>query len=229
MCLQAWLSAPARPPNAYWQGVDSVCAPFVVLFFDCEELAWACLDRMVQRHLRDLFVADSNAHFSLSHRMRTLTQLLCFHDPVLASHLADIHFHPELYAVPWFLTLFAHILPLDQLYTLWDTLLLLPPPFVLCVALALLCDPRTRGQLLALDFNGCIMFFSNLLNISVNSQRDIQIERCVAHALSLYAQTPLSFYTPEDKATTEAIANTTLALNEAVSDAYAVCCMLSPH
>jgi TBC domain-containing protein kinase-like protein len=41
-------------------------------------------------------------------------QLLAYHDPPLASHLLAIGFAPDLYAIPWFLTLFTHILPLDK-------------------------------------------------------------------------------------------------------------------
>jgi hypothetical protein len=55
------------------------------------------------------------------------------------------------------------MLPLEQLYILWDVLLLRPPAFVLFVALAILCD--LRSDLLKQDFNGCIMYFSNINNI----------------------------------------------------------------
>jgi hypothetical protein len=34
-------------------------------------------------------------------------QLLSFHDAELAAHLDDVGFLPELYAIPWFLTLYT--------------------------------------------------------------------------------------------------------------------------
>jgi len=33
--------------------------------------------------------------------------LISFHDPELAAHLDDIGFMPDLYAIPWFLTLYT--------------------------------------------------------------------------------------------------------------------------
>lgn len=38
--------------------------------------------------------------------------------------------HSDMYALSWHLTLFSHVLPLQQLMLLWDTLLLQPPTFV---------------------------------------------------------------------------------------------------
>jgi len=42
------------------------------------------------------------------------------------THLHKIGFNPDLYAIPWFLTLFTHIFPLDKIYWILDTLLLGP-------------------------------------------------------------------------------------------------------
>ncbi len=39
--LRAWLVS--NPAHAYWQGLDSVCAPFLALYFDHEAMAFACL------------------------------------------------------------------------------------------------------------------------------------------------------------------------------------------
>ena len=52
-----------------------------------EDLVRACLERIA----------------SLEPQIQAWT----FHDPELAVHLAEIRFTPELYAVPWFLTLFS--------------------------------------------------------------------------------------------------------------------------
>jgi len=35
------------------------------------------------------------------------SQLTAFHEPLLARHLASISFIPELFAIPWFLTMFS--------------------------------------------------------------------------------------------------------------------------
>jgi len=35
------------------------------------------------------------------------SQIIAFHDPQLANHLKSINFVPELFAIPWFLTMFS--------------------------------------------------------------------------------------------------------------------------
>ncbi len=42
--------------NSYWQGLDSVCAPFVTLLSTQEALAFACFEQFVSAHLAHLMV-----------------------------------------------------------------------------------------------------------------------------------------------------------------------------
>lgn len=67
---------------------------------------------------------------------------------------------------------------------MWDTLLLHPPCFSVFVALSILITQRAK--LLQLDFNGCIMFFSNIVALD--------LESCLAVALLAFHSTPASFY-----------------------------------
>ena len=46
--------------------------------------------------------------------------LQAFHDPALFNHLDGIGFIPDLYAIPWVLTMFAHVFPLHNIFHLWD-------------------------------------------------------------------------------------------------------------
>ena len=48
-----------------------------------------------------------------------------FHDPLLFNHLDGIGFIPDLYAIPWVLTMFAHVFPLHSIFHLWDKVFLL--------------------------------------------------------------------------------------------------------
>ena len=66
------------------------------------------------------------------------SHLQAFHDPVLFNHLDGIGFIPDLYAIPWVLTMFAHVFPLHNIFHLWDKLLLGNSSFPLCVALSIL-------------------------------------------------------------------------------------------
>ena len=99
--------------------------------------------------------------------------LQAFHDPNLFNHLDGIGFIPDLYAIPWVLTMFAHVFPLHNIFHLWDKLLLGNSSFPLCVALAILYQLRDR--LLDAEFNDCILLFSDL--------PAIDIERCVKDSI----------------------------------------------
>ena len=82
----------------------------------------------------------------MQEHLAVFVQLVGFHDPELAAHLADMGFMPELFAIPWFLTLFAHVFPIASVCTLWDTLLLGPPSLPLFMAVALMYQVRGIGR-----------------------------------------------------------------------------------
>ena len=52
--LKTWVAA--NPHLCYWQGLDSLSAPHIVLHFGDEALAMACLQAMVAKYLRNFFV-----------------------------------------------------------------------------------------------------------------------------------------------------------------------------
>jgi TBC domain-containing protein kinase-like protein len=45
--LKAWVVA--NPQYVYWQGLDSLCAPFLYLNFNDEALAFACLSAFIPK------------------------------------------------------------------------------------------------------------------------------------------------------------------------------------
>ncbi len=59
-----------------------------------------------------------------------------------------------MYAIPWYLTLFAHTLTLEKVFVLWDTLLLGSPTLAHFITLAILKE--IRSTLLPLDQNACV-------------------------------------------------------------------------
>lgn len=105
----------------YWQGLDSLTAPFLYLNFNDEgeflsiflvgmkvsflAKAFACLYEFVPRYLHKFFLRDNSA--VIQEYLAKFSQLIAFHDPELANHLYDINFIPELFAIPWFLTMFS--------------------------------------------------------------------------------------------------------------------------
>lgn len=124
--LKAWVAS--NPELEYWQGLDSLSAPFVALNWQerdtslCEARAFAMLQRMVRRYLSGMFLQRNTNE--LQTQLIVFNQLLAYHDPQLFNHLRKQQFSPELFAIPWFLTLFTHILPLESTLRLWDFLFL---------------------------------------------------------------------------------------------------------
>lgn len=81
-------------------------------------------------------------------------------DPELGNHLNKLEFRAHLFAIPWFLTCFAHVLPLNKLFHLWDSLLLADSTFPLFIGVAILT--QLRPQLILAQFNDAILLFSDL-------------------------------------------------------------------
>ncbi|PNF39774.1 TBC domain-containing protein kinase-like protein, partial [Cryptotermes secundus] len=176
--LKAWVVS--HPQYVYWQGLDSLCAPFLYLNFNSEAQAFACLSAFIPKYLHNFFLKDNTA--VIQEYLAKFSHLIAFHDPALANHLAGISFIPELFAIPWFLTMFSHVFPLHKILHLWDKLLLGDASFPLYVGLAVL--QQLRDTLLASGFNECILLFSDL--------PEIDMERCVTDSIELYCSTPRS-------------------------------------
>nr|XP_018914620.1 PREDICTED: TBC domain-containing protein kinase-like protein isoform X2 [Bemisia tabaci] len=176
--LKAWVIS--HPEYVYWQGLDSLAAPFVYLNFSNESVAHACLSAFILKYLYNLFLKDNSE--IIREYLAKFSHLISFQDPVLANHLDEIKFIPELFAIPWFLTMFSHVFPLHKILHLWDKLLLGDASFPLFIGLAIL--QQLRDTLLSSGFNECILLFSDL--------PEIDMERCVADSMEPYCTTPKS-------------------------------------
>ncbi|KAK7096693.1 TBC domain-containing protein kinase-like protein [Littorina saxatilis] len=176
--LKAWVVS--HPQYVYWQGLDSLCAPFLALNFNHEALAYACLSRFIPKYLNKFFLKDNSP--IIQEYLAVFAHLITFHEPELSNHLEGIGFIPDLYAIPWFLTMYAHVFPMHKILHLWDTLLLGNSSFPLCIGVAILYQLRDR--LLSFGFNECILLFSDL--------PEIDIERCVQDSIRIFCATPKS-------------------------------------
>ncbi|ORZ08841.1 rab-GTPase-TBC domain-domain-containing protein [Lobosporangium transversale] len=177
--LKCWVKA--NENQAYWQGLDSCCAPFLTLNFNDEALAFACIQLFLPKFLKDMFLHDNSQ--VIHEYLAVFKHLLSYHDPELSSHLDHIRFIPQLYAIPWFMTLFTHIFPLDKVYHLWDKILVGPSSLPLFVGIAIL--QQFRQQLLRSEFNEAISIFSE-------SFPGMDIEKCIETALAMCRVTPPS-------------------------------------
>ncbi|XP_025831896.1 TBC domain-containing protein kinase-like protein isoform X2 [Agrilus planipennis] len=176
--LKAWVSKNSQ--YVYWQGLDSLTAPFLYLNFNDEAKAFACLSSFIPLYLHNFFLKDNAA--VIQEYLAKFMQLISFHDPTLANHLHNINFIPELFAIPWFLTMFSHVFPLHKILHLWDKLILGDSSFPLHVGLSILT--QLRETLLNSGFNECILLFSDL--------PEVDIEQCVTSSLKSYNITPRS-------------------------------------
>ncbi|XP_065665878.1 TBC domain-containing protein kinase-like protein [Hydra vulgaris] len=176
--LKAWVVSQEK--LVYWQGLDSLCAPFLTLNFNNEALAYACLSAFISKYLYNFFLKDNSK--VIQEYLAIFSQFIAFHEPDLFNHLNEIGFVPELYAIPWFLTMFSHVFPLQKIYYLWDTLLLGNSMLPLCIGVSILI--QFKDQLLSYGFNECILLFSDMPSID--------IERCVKDSIKLFNCTPPS-------------------------------------
>lgn len=46
--------------------------------------------------------------------LAVFSRLVGYHDPTLFLHLQREEFIPDLYAIPWFLTMYTHVFPLHK-------------------------------------------------------------------------------------------------------------------
>ncbi len=183
--LKAWVQT--NPGLEYWQGLDSLSAPFVAVTWEHGEArAFALLQKMVRRFLSGMFLQKNTSQ--LQTQLIVFNQLLAYHDPRLFLHLQAQQFLPELYAIPWFLTLFTHILPIDATLRLWDFLFLHDASMIHFISLAMMRQLRKR--LLAIDFNEMVLFFSEL-----HSKQALDMGRVLQDAVKFSDVTPNSLAT----------------------------------
>jgi hypothetical protein len=151
--------------------------------------------RMVAKFAPRLYASEDEEFTSLQCSMRLLRLMLQYHDPDLCKYLDQYAVVPELYATPWFLTLFARSLPRPLLMALWDFLVACArapgPEIVHAIAVAFLMSHR--DAILAADTQGTVsaelpMVVSQLTFTSLDHVRSV-----CASALDILADTPLSF------------------------------------
>lgn len=162
--LKAWVTA--HPQYVYWQGLDSLTAAFLITNFNDEELAFLSLFHFIPKYLHNFFLKDNS--MVIKEYLTKFSQLVMFHEPALAKHLNAISFIPELFTIPWILTSFSHVFPLHKILHLWDKILVSrDTSYPLFVGIAILKQLKTT--LMESGFNECIMLFSDLPNIEIET------------------------------------------------------------
>lgn len=152
-----------HPKKVYWQGFDSVCAVFLSLNFNDLNLVFCLLESFVEKYLGD-FLFPQN-HKALKSAMDQFLFFLRFLDPELYLYLELKQVTPDLYCIPWILTLFAHVCALEQTLMIWDHLLLNKDSSLGLLICSILMNPVTRSQILKSEFDEVLHLVSDFSEI----------------------------------------------------------------
>ena len=184
----------------YKQGLNELLAPLFLLedrSGQCisDGTAYNLLCRVVRHFAPRFFASDDTDFISLQCSFRLFRLLTLYHDPTLAAVLDQYELPPELYATPWFITLFARNLnDMTIIFALWDFLFCCarsPGPAMLhFVSLAFLRSHRDVVMATARDNSEVAELPMKLSHITFESLDDVR--RVCASALDLFASTPRS-------------------------------------
>ena len=164
---------------------------------------------MIHTFLPDIFVMDN--HLALQERLLGLQHMLAYLDPVLSNHLVNIGVTPNLYAISWLLTMFAHVLRIDLVFQVWDALLSLSQKrketnsnisqgLPVLFAAVLLC--RLREFILGHDFAATTIFLTSLPCPMADIVRDVLHTMPLACKMipkSVLSLTPSTFHSSKQQ------------------------------
>ncbi|CCD66520.2 TBC domain-containing protein kinase-like protein [Caenorhabditis elegans] len=162
--LKGWQIVTESQHFVYWQGCDSLATPFLLANMSKPHVAFACFKEFTYRYCHKFYLKDNSE--VIKEYLGIFYHLVAYTDPVLYKHLKINGFDAELFAIPWFLTCFAHELPLSKLVLLWDETMMHGNAFPLMIALAML--NRLRDKLLAVNFNEMIIIIHDQPDLSID-------------------------------------------------------------
>ncbi|CUE61656.1 Hypothetical protein, putative [Bodo saltans] len=205
--VKAWLAT--APTMMYWQGVDSVVAVLLHATNGDEALSLLLLSLMLRRWIPHFFLKGNQG--AMEHRLMQLSLLLRYYDPELAHHVFDkLECKPELFAISWFLTIFAHVLPVRKCTVVWDFVFGSgSPEATVCLACAVMLELR-NSLMHASDF-------PTVVSLLAGSFAAMDVLHLLEEASLLLASTPPSVLEP--------------ALSDPVTASLvktSCCCLLSP-
>ncbi|KAF4321840.1 hypothetical protein G195_004941 [Phytophthora kernoviae 00238/432] len=179
----------------YKQGMNEVLAPFLLLTEQregskesvplAEGVVFQCFYALIDKFLPHVFVDREFRSLQCSFQLYRL--LMLYHDPELCHYLDQHDMTPELYVTPWFMTLFARLLPPEFVFYLWDFFLLEEDPYLLhFVAYSLVAANRKR------IFEADVAMLPQVLSSLTFASYD-ELEQVCTAALTLSDATPRSF------------------------------------
>jgi Rab-GTPase-TBC domain/Rhodanese-like domain len=172
---------------SYKQGLNEALAPFLVVFDESKHAPGSVCNAfyaLISKFLPSIF--NDHEFESLQCIMRVFNMLLKYHDPKLCTYLDSHDILPELYATPWFITLFARKMSLPVVCRLWDIYIIEDDPFLqYFVALTLLI--RNHNKIVSSDHHALPQILSSLVFASVDD-----VDQVVRLAKHFRSRTPVS-------------------------------------
>lgn len=196
-----------RRGEEYTQGLHELCAPFVWLYRsssedeeDDEATAFNVFYAFVTNFLPTMFSGEDFNLLNAS--LRFFELLLQYHDPRLSNLLQQYGLRSQLYATSWFVTLFAHTLPLTHIFDVWDMYIIEGSPFVHHFAsLALLQSTSHTLMAAEAETDGRVQISRDLLMEQLMINKDHfhsegfgNVRQLTCRARALLSTTPKSFY-----------------------------------
>lgn len=164
-------------------GWMEILEPLVALHLAREEL-YFCFHALITTYVPRQCVKDG-APFHL------LRLLLLYHDPELCSFLDTMKITPDLYALPWFRSLFSSTCDLKVIQNMWDIYLQLADPFLLFyLSLVLLANTKEEIMSRKGDSKAAIIELISSAPCALEAE---DIEDFCSLAQFYSTRTPLSF------------------------------------
>ena len=146
----------------YRQGADTIAAIILSLFPNDPSGEAASVMLHVTRNFIPEYFTTHSLNKYLHQRLGLLARSYDFWDPAMATFLKQNDLVASMFAVPWFVTLFGDIWPLEKVIYIWDALFLLGPDFLVFVGISILCHSTNRAKLLRSNFSSAMQFFTRL-------------------------------------------------------------------
>ncbi|KRX10617.1 Rab-GTPase-TBC domain [Pseudocohnilembus persalinus] len=174
----------------YKQGLNELAAPFV--YFSKIDLGldtiYNYFNTFMNRFIPNLH-RDNSDFSSLQCHFQILNLLFKYHDPQLFEYLLANDITTDIYAVSWFMTLFANKLSIDLLYLFWEVYIIQDDQYlVFFIALGLLISRRDK------ILQGDPLFLPQVMSsITIDSFDDFK--KIFKIAIEKKFETPVSFFT----------------------------------
>lgn len=132
---------------SYIQGIDTIASTLYVTGFESQnntfiEMIPSMLKQVYEEYSRH-FLDPESGHLDFRYSSILMTRLLNFFEPELANDMKDIDH--SLYLIKWFMTLFAHTLPIKVLHKIiWVDLFCERVDYLFFLALAILVHLKDR-------------------------------------------------------------------------------------